>query len=356
MLFFAQYYGAKDDDGIDRSYGITLAFMMTVAAVFASLALLAPEFVMKVYTDKTSIQAIGVKYLRIVGMAYPLQILSMAMSALLRSTDRVRIPFYASVASVGTNMLLNWVFIYGNLGLPSMGVQGAALATVCAALVNVLVIVVLAKLQKYPYLFHFTKHFRWKKEHIKAYLVKCFPIICNEVLIGVANMLINMVLGRQPEEAIAATAVFRTLEGLFIGFFAGVSNASSVLVGTCVGAGELDTAYELAKRMVLLCGSVIACCCLLLPDAAGTAQACADRYEPFGREFPHWLWHAVRLLCGGHHPHVQLDAERHLSLRRRRHRHRAGDQLYVPDGAAHVVHHGVCGKSPLPRHLCLLLY
>ena len=264
MLFFAQYYGAKDDDGIDRSYGITLAFMMTVAAVFASLALLAPEFVMKVYTDKTSIQAIGVKYLRIVGMAYPLQILSMAMSALLRSTDRVRIPFYASVASVGTNMLLNWVFIYGNLGLPSMGVQGAALATVCAALVNVLVIVVLAKLQKYPYLFHFTKHFRWKKEHIKAYLVKCFPIICNEVLIGVANMLINMVLGRQPEEAIAATAVFRTLEGLFIGFFAGVSNASSVLVGTCVGAGELDTAYELAKRMVLLCGSVIACCCLTL--------------------------------------------------------------------------------------------
>ena len=144
MLFFAQYYGAKDDDGIDRSYGITLTFMMTVAAVFASLALLAPEFFMKVYTDKTSIQAIGVKYLRIVGMAYPLQILSMAMSALLRSTDRVRIPFYASVASVGTNMLLNWVFIYGNLGLPSMGVQGAALATVCAALVNVLVIVVLA--------------------------------------------------------------------------------------------------------------------------------------------------------------------------------------------------------------------
>ena len=43
MLFFAQYWGAKDDDGINRSYGITLTCMMTVAAVFASLALLAPN-------------------------------------------------------------------------------------------------------------------------------------------------------------------------------------------------------------------------------------------------------------------------------------------------------------------------
>ena len=52
MLFFAQYYGAKDDDGIHRSYGITLSCMMTVAAIFACLALLAPDWVMRVYTDR----------------------------------------------------------------------------------------------------------------------------------------------------------------------------------------------------------------------------------------------------------------------------------------------------------------
>ncbi|MGN1249689.1 MAG: MATE family efflux transporter, partial [Candidatus Spyradocola sp.] len=133
MLFFSQYWGAKDDDGINRSYGITLTCMMCVAAIFTSLALLAPGWVMSVYTDKQAIGQIGVKYLRVVGFAYPLQILSMAMSALLRSTERVRIPFYAAIASVATNIALNWVFIYGKLGLPEMGVQGAALATVCAA-------------------------------------------------------------------------------------------------------------------------------------------------------------------------------------------------------------------------------
>lgn len=264
MLFFAQYWGAKDDDGIDRSYGITLSFMMLVAALFASLAILAPEWVMQVYTDKTVIQEIGVRYLRIVGFAYPLQIFSMAMSCLLRSTEKVRIPFYAAIASVLTNICFNWVLIHGKLGFPALGVEGAAIATVFAAFVNALVILLLAKIQKYPYLFHFRRHFKWNKAALNLYLVRCFPIICNEVLIGVANMVINMVLGRQSEQAIAATAVFRTLEGLVIGFFAGFSNAASVLVGKCVGAGELETAFQRAKRMVYLCGSCILLVCLLL--------------------------------------------------------------------------------------------
>ncbi|MBR2719673.1 MAG: MATE family efflux transporter [Clostridia bacterium] len=264
VLFFSQYWGAKDDDGIDRSYGITISFMMFVAVVFACLALLAPEWVMKVYTDKVSIQEIGVRYLRVVGLAYPLQIFAMGMSALLRSTERVRIPLYAAIASVLTNMALNWVLIYGKLGLPAMGVQGAALATVIAAAVNVGVTLALAKAQKYPYLFHFRKHFRWKKAAVKMYLQRCFPIICNEAFLGIALMLTNMVLGRQSEAAIAATAVFRTLEGMVIGFFAGFSNASSVLVGKCVGAGELDTAYERAKRIVFLCAGCILLVCLTL--------------------------------------------------------------------------------------------
>ena len=77
-------------------------------------------------------------------------------------------------------------------------------------------------------------------------------------------MIINMVLGRQSEQAIAATAVFRTLEGLVIGFFSGFSNAASVLVGTCVGSGELDTAYERAKRLVFMCAGCIFLVCIAL--------------------------------------------------------------------------------------------
>lgn len=264
MLFFAQYWGNQDHDGINRSYGLTLACMMTVGVVFALLAILAPDKIMRLYTDKEAIQRIGTQYLRVVGFAYPLQILSMAMSALLRTTDRVRIPLYGAVASVSTNIVLNYLLIGGHCGFPALGISGAALATVCAAAVNVAVIVLLSKAQKHPYLLAISRHFRWKAADVRAYFIKCAPILANEMLIGVGLMVINIVLGRQSEDAIAATAVFRTLEGLIIGFFAGFSNAASVLVGTEVGAGHLEKAYQRAWRLIYLCMGVIACTVLLV--------------------------------------------------------------------------------------------
>ena len=258
MLFFSQYWGAKDDDGINRSYGLTLTCMMTVGLLFGMLAVCFPEAVMRLYTDKEAIRKIGVEYLRIAGFGYPLTVFSMAMSALLRCTGRVRIPLWGSIVGVATNILLNWMLIFGNLGAPAMGVRGAATATVIAQAVNCAVVLIAARASGHAYLLAVRRHFRWSRIFVKACLRKCFPIICNEVLIGLGNMVINIVLGRQPEEAIAALAVFRTIEGMVIGFFAGFSNASSVLVGTKVGAGKPDTAYGRAWRLVYLCQGFIA--------------------------------------------------------------------------------------------------
>lgn len=109
-----------------------------------------------------------------------------------------------------------------------------------------------------------TKHFRWNRAFVRQYLQKCFPILCNEVLIGVGNMMINIVLGHQSEQAIAAVAVFRTLEGLVIAFFSGFSNAASVLVGKEVGAGNHETAYQRAWRLIYLCSGLIGLACLAI--------------------------------------------------------------------------------------------
>ena len=171
---------------------------------------------------------------------------------------------YSSFASVCTNIFLNCVFIYGHLGAPAMGVKGAAIATVCASVVNALCTFVLAKAVGSPYIFRFRGHFRWSRSRIMEYLKKCFPIICNELLIGIGNMVISVVMGRQVEEAIAAYAVFRTLEGMVIGFFAGFSNAASILVGANVGAGEHRKAFERAWRLIYLCQGTIAAVGLLL--------------------------------------------------------------------------------------------
>ena len=264
MLFISQFWGAKDNDGVNRAYGLTLTCMMIVATIFCGMAVLFPESVMQLYTDKADIQAIGVEYLRIVGFSYILMVFSMAMAVLLRCTERVRIPLYGSIVSVAMNIFFNWVLIFGNLGFPRMGVKGAALATLLAQCFNIAVIIILAKKNRHPFLFAFKAHFSGRKGLTSEYFKKCFPIIMNEVLIGVGNMMINIVMGRQTNDAIAALALFRTIEGLIIGFFAGFSNASSILVGKEVGAGNLETAYKRAWRIVYLCQGFIATVGVLL--------------------------------------------------------------------------------------------
>ena len=264
MLFISQFWGARDDRGLNRSYGLMMIFMMISGIAFGLMGVLAPEWVMKMYTDKESIQQIGVQYLRIVGFAYPLQVLAACMSALLRSTERVKIPLAASIAALLTNMSINYVLIYGKFGFPVMGVRGAAIGTVVSAVVNVLVIVIAAVATKYPYLLAFREHFKFDRALTKDYLIKSFPMICNELFIGCSFMVINIVLGRQAEEAIVALAVYRTLEGFVIGFFSGMSNAATVLIGKPVGEGDHDTAWARAKRLVLLCPGIIFIACMVI--------------------------------------------------------------------------------------------
>lgn len=264
ILFLSQYWGARDDDGINRSYGMTMTTMMMVSIVFALLALFCPDFIMGIYTDKEVYQKIGREYLLVVGFAYPLQTFSSAAAGLLRCTEHVRIPLVASIASVFTNIFFNWVFIFGNLGAPRMEVRGAAFATVLAGIVDVAIIFIGAKVVHFPYMFMVRKHFCWTIETVKLFFQKSFPIILNELGIGIAGLCTNIVLGRQVTEAIAALAVFRTFEGMIIAFFAGFSSAAAVLVGNRVGAGLLEDAFQVANRIVYLCiGTIFAVCITL---------------------------------------------------------------------------------------------
>ena len=263
-LFVSQFWGAKDHDGIRKAYGFTMCLVLAVGVIFNVLAVGFPGFVMSVYTDKEIIQQIGIGYLKIVGYSYPLQSIAVVMSMLLRSTERVKIPLIAGIASVFSNCFFNYIFIFGKLGAPAMGASGAAIGTVIAAFVNVAVLVGFVVIRRIPYALELHKCFHWDKRFIRSFMGRCFPILCNEVAMGVSTMLINIVLGRQSEEAIAAVAIYRTIEGVVIAFFSGFSSASAILVGKDVGAGRHEDAFRKGIRIVYLTSGIIVSVVVLL--------------------------------------------------------------------------------------------
>lgn len=262
LLFFSQYWGARNEKGINRVFGLALTCMLAVSLLFGGAAVANPDFILGIYTDKTAIIAIAAPYIQIVGFAYPLQVIAMIISFLLRSTERVKPPLVSSVLALITNFILNWILIYGRFGTPRMGAAGAAVGTLVSGVVNVFVLLIFVIKDKKNVVLRLKDMFSWHDGFFREYMGKCFPIIINELFYGIGQMLINIVIGHQSESAIAAMAAFRVLEGFVFAFFAGLADASSVVVGKEVGSGRLMNGYQYMKKFAMLCPAITFCICL----------------------------------------------------------------------------------------------
>lgn len=256
MLFFAQYWGARNERGINQTFGVTFIFMTIVGTLFSVTAITNPEFMLGIYTDKVNIIRMGAPYIRIVGWAYPLQVFAVLVSFFMRATERVKAPLFCSIVSLVVNFVLNWVLIYGRFGAPKMGVAGAAVGTLASGIVNLLLLVIFLLVSRCEIRLRLQEMFGFQKEFFGAYLSKCLPILANEMLYGVGQMIINIVIGHQDESAIAAMAAFRVCEGFVYAFFGGLSNAASVVIGKEVGAGHLPKAYNYCRKSSLFCPMV----------------------------------------------------------------------------------------------------
>lgn len=263
LLFFAQYWGAKNIEGVNRTFGLSLTFMFIVSLLFGGFAVIKPEFLLSVYTDKAILIEIAIPYIRIVGFSFPLLVCSVIMSFLLRTTERVKVPLFCSIVGLVVNFVLNWILIYGRLGFPKMGPAGAAVGTLASSVCNFVLLLFFLLRDRETFTFHFHQIFSWGNGFVFTYLKKCFPILCNELFYGVGQMLINIVIGHQDESAIAAMAAFRVLEGFVFAFFGGLADAASVVVGKDVGAGNHKSAYNYAKGFAVLCPLITFVICLI---------------------------------------------------------------------------------------------
>lgn len=262
LLFFSQYWGARNEKGINRAFGLALTCMLVISLLFGGTAVANPEFILGIYTDKETIIAIGAPYIRIVGFAYPLQVIAMIISFLMRSTERVKPPLISSILTLITNFALNWILIYGRFGMPRMGAAGAAVGTLVSGIVNIVVLFIFLIRDKSTITLRLRDMFSWRDGFLKEYMGKCLPIILNELFYGIGQMLINIVIGHQSESAIAAMAAFRVLEGFVFAFFGGLADASSVVVGKEVGSGHLMSGYQYVKKFAVLCPAITFCICL----------------------------------------------------------------------------------------------
>lgn len=243
----SQFYGAKEDKNIKKTFGLTLTFALTFSIIYALCLAILPNALANVFVDDKTTITLCADYLRVFAIGVPFLVFSQITTISFRAIERVKIPFISSAISVVVNLFFNYCLITGNFGFPALGLVGAAIGSVIGYLSQALFLMVMLIFTNNPLRGKVKELFAFKGEFIKTYLRISLPVLFNEILWAVGTNVYVMVIARQGSENHAGYTLYENIQQLCFVFFVGICSACSVMVGKSVGAGEHQKAYSQAK-------------------------------------------------------------------------------------------------------------
>lgn len=248
----AQYWGKGDKDTIERILAMGMRMAVTVTVVFALVSLLIPETLMRIFTGEPEVIREGIKYLRIVSFSYIAIGITDVYLYIMRSVERIKIATLVYLSSLICNVILNAVFIFGMFGCPAMGIEGAALATLLARLLELTLVTVYAKVFNREILLRMKYFLHMDRRLLKDFLMCAVPVILNEVLWGVANSASTAILGHMGSAAVAANSVAQVTKEMSMVVSFGISNAAAIYLGKTIGEKKYEHAKVYADRFIKL--------------------------------------------------------------------------------------------------------
>lgn len=251
-IFSAQFWGKKDLQGVRRVLGISLFLGMIVAVPFTLVGVLIPEWVIGLFSDDQAVISQGAAYLRIAAFSFPISAITSSYGMQSRGVGRTKIPLMSSASALALNSLFTYLLIYGKLGLPEMGVRGAAVATLAARILECGILVGLIYRNKFELAARFSDFKGYTGQFLKRFARSVSPVITNEVLWSIGVTGYTYFYGKLGTDAVATVQIMDLINGIFFSLFAGISNACGAIIGNMIGAGEDDTARVYAKRSVVV--------------------------------------------------------------------------------------------------------
>lgn len=250
-VLVAQFWGGGEHGELRRSYGGGFVLSLLITLVFTVITMACPRLIMTLYSGDPEVIEAGAVYLGIVALGFPAFGLQFTANAVLRSTEQVRIPMYGTVLSVLTNIFLNWVLIFGNLGAPRLELAGAAIASVVGNWLGAGLTYALAFWKKTMLRSRLSEMLAFDRAFVRRYFFIAWPIMVNEMLWGGGTAVLNMIYGHMGTTEYAALTMCATVENLVNTTVLSLANVATVLVGKEIGRGREDRAYSNAR--VLSC-------------------------------------------------------------------------------------------------------
>lgn len=258
-IFTAQFYGKGDTEGVRHTFRFKMMLCAGIIVAGVVVFLAAGESLVGMYLheggetgDIAATAMYGKDYMMVMLWGLLPFALTQAYASTLRETGETMLPMKAGVVAILVNLVLNWVFIFGNLGAPKMGVAGAALATVISRYVETFIVMAWTHrhTDRNPFIVK-----AYRSMHVPAALVKqiCrkgMPLLMNEMLWSCGIAMLTQSYSTRGLAVVAGLNICTTITNLFNVVWLSMGTAVSIIVGQQLGANEFKKAEESMWRIM----------------------------------------------------------------------------------------------------------
>lgn len=257
-IFGTQFFGKGDSEGQKYTVRFRVYTAVIVIAIGAAVFYFLGEWLTGLFISSddnlalaASTLAYGKKYLMIMILGLIPFGFGQAYSSVVRECGETKIPMIGSLAAIGINLLLDYGLIFGKLGMPELGVEGAAIATVVAKTIEALVVIVWAHTHpdRNKYIVGLYRGLRIPGKLTGQIFLKGFPLLINEFLWALGMAMISQCYSVRGLEVVGARNIASTLVNLFGVVYIQLGASIGIIVGAELGAGKHEQAKESAKKL-----------------------------------------------------------------------------------------------------------
>ena len=252
VVLGAQYWGKNRLEPIPHIIGVALRLGGALSALLFAAVLLFPEELLRLLNRDEAIIRQGVMYFQIICFSYVIFTVTNILVASLRSIGVVKIGYAISFSTLCINVTLNYLLIYGRLGCPELGVRGAAIATLVSRCVELVIVVYYLKYREKRLRLTLRKLIHIDRSYWKDYNRVSAPVLVNQALWGVAQMVQTGILGHLGGDVTAANAIAVQVYQVLSVVAYGAASASGIVVGRSIGEGKREALRSLVTTLQVL--------------------------------------------------------------------------------------------------------
>ena len=264
MVLSSQYWGSGDKYSFRRVTSLMTWATLLFGLLFMLAAMFIPELIMNMYTSEEDVVAYGVRYLRQTVIIYPFYGMSLTLSQMLYASEQSRIPLYGAIAAFVFNILVSWVFIYGNLGAPPLEIAGAALALCVSRVVEFVVVGGYFLFIDRKVGFRIKDLFLPMTKYVKVYIKFSLPVLISDSLLAVGNNMLAVIIGHMGKNFSSANSIVSLIMRVTTAFNTAVGRAGNTLTGQAIGEGDMEktkkqaSTFHIASIIIgFICAAII---------------------------------------------------------------------------------------------------